>query len=208
MSRAPKPRGGGTKRTDYGADSPLQTARQELHQTSSAPRARLISAARFSVSAQELTSPRQRTAPSFGTSSPLAFATAHRKNWPFSAVDRARENLGPVLADRVLLGDFFTHDFAATLFDVTYERTFFCALPPDLRPQYIERMARLLTPGGVLVGLFYLGEEQGGPPYQLHAADEARLFGAHFVLVQDQPAAEPFPLFGDNERWREYRRIK
>lgn len=124
------------------------------------------------------------------------------------AVDRARENLGPVLADRVLLGDFFTHDFAAAPFDVVYERTFFCALPPDLRPKYIERMARLLAPGGVLVGLFYLGEEQDGPPYQLHAADEARLFGAHFVLVQDQPAAEPFPLFGDNERWREYRRIK
>ncbi|HLP26466.1 MAG TPA: methyltransferase domain-containing protein [Acidobacteriota bacterium] len=130
----------------------------------------------------------------------IDFATA--------AVERARANLGPVLAERVFLGDFFTYDFAAAPFDVVYERTFLCALPPDLRPQYVNRMARLLAPGGVLVGLFYLGEEQGGPPYQLHAADEAQLFGPHFVLVQDQAAAEPFPLFGDNERWREYRRIK
>jgi thiopurine S-methyltransferase len=124
------------------------------------------------------------------------------------AVERARANLGPVLGERVFLGDFFTYDFAAAPFDIVYERTFLCALPPELRPKYAARMARLLAPGGVLVGLFYLGEEQGGPPYQLHAADEARLFGPHFVLVQDQPVAEAFPLFGDNERWREYRRIK
>lgn len=125
-----------------------------------------------------------------------------------AAVEQARANLGPLLAERVFVGDYFTFDFGAAPFDVIYERTFLCALPPDLRPQYVARMAELLKPGGVLVGLFFLGEEQGGPPFQLHAADEAKLFAPRFVLVQDQPAAEPFPLFGDNERWREYRRVR
>lgn len=124
-----------------------------------------------------------------------------------AAVERAQANLGPVLGERVFLGDFFTYDFAAAPFDLVYERTFFCALPPELRTAYVARMAQLLKPGGVLVGLFYLGEEQGGPPYQLHAADEAKLFLPRFLLVHDAPVAEPFPLFGDNERWREYRRV-
>ncbi|HLP25176.1 MAG TPA: methyltransferase domain-containing protein, partial [Acidobacteriota bacterium] len=74
-----------------------------------------------------------------------------------AAVDRARVNLGPVLAERVFLGDFFTYDFAAAPFDVIYERTFLCALPLDLREKYAARTTELLKPGGVLVGLFYLG---------------------------------------------------
>lgn len=124
-----------------------------------------------------------------------------------AAVTRARANVGPELAEHVLLGDFFTHDFSAAPFDLVYERTFFCALPPELRPAFIKRMAHLLKPGGILVGLFFLGDERGGPPYQLNAADEAALFPLHFVRVNDEPIAEPFPLFGENERWREYRRV-
>jgi thiopurine S-methyltransferase len=124
-----------------------------------------------------------------------------------AAVERAQANLGPVLGQRVFLGDFFTYDFAAAPFDVVYERTFLCALPLDLREKYVARMAQLLRPGGVLVGLFYLGEDIDGPPYALNAADEAKLFSPRFLLVNDQPAAEQFPLFGDKERWREYRRV-
>lgn len=124
------------------------------------------------------------------------------------AVERARANLDPALAERVLLGDFFTYDFAAAPFDVIYERTFLCALPLDLREKYAARTAGLLKPGGVLVGLFFIGEDLDGPPFALSAANETKLFPPHFVLVNDQPAAEKFPLFGDNERWREYRRVK
>lgn len=123
-----------------------------------------------------------------------------------AAVARAREILGPLLAARVVCGDFFAHDFGGA-FDVIYERTFLCALPPELRADYSARMAQLLRPGGVLVGLFYLGEELGGPPYQLHAADETKLFAPAFTLLSDEAAAAPLPLFGDNERWREYRRV-
>lgn len=123
-----------------------------------------------------------------------------------AAVARARDNLGPLLAERVVCGDYFAHDFGATPFDVVYERTFLCALPPDMRAAYVTRMAQLLRSGGVLVGLFYLGEEKGGPPYQLHASDEAALFPPHFTQLCDEAAESPLPLFGDNERWREYRR--
>lgn len=124
------------------------------------------------------------------------------------AVELARANLEPALAERVLLGDFFTHDFADAPFDVIYERTFFCAITPDLRAAYVRRMGQLLRPGGVLTGLFYLGDERGGPPFALNEADHRELFGADFLLAADDPVPDEHPLFGANERWREYRRMQ
>jgi SAM-dependent methyltransferase len=124
-----------------------------------------------------------------------------------AAVTRARRAVGAHLAERVVLGDFFTYDFADAPFDVVYERTFFCALSPDLRPAYIRRMAELLPPGGSLVGFFYLSTERDGPPYALSPDDHDRLFPSNFLLVRDERVAEQHPLFGDRERWREYRRV-
>lgn len=122
------------------------------------------------------------------------------------AVELARANLEPALAERVLLGDFFTHDFADAPFDVVYERTFFCAITPDLREAYVRRMAQLLRPGGLLIGLFYLGDERDGPPFALNEHDHAKLFRPDFLLVTDDPVPDEHPLFGAHERWREYRR--
>ena len=53
-----------------------------------------------------------------------------------------------------LVGDFFAFPppapFAAT-FDVIWDYTFFCALPPELRPRWAARTAELLKrDGGVL----------------------------------------------------------
>lgn len=122
------------------------------------------------------------------------------------AVARARTAVGPTLAERVVLGDFFTAPLADAPFDLIYERTFFCALPPARRSALVARLAELLRPGGALVGFYYLGDERGGPPYALHAADHDALFPAHFTLERDEPVAEQHPLFGADERWREYRR--
>ncbi len=67
-----------------------------------------------------------------------------------SAVARARALVGAPLAARVLEGDFFRHEFAAAPFELIYERTFLCALPPADWPRIVERTAALLQPGGRL----------------------------------------------------------
>lgn len=123
-----------------------------------------------------------------------------------AAIQLARARSTPALAERIVLGDFFAHPFAPASFDLVYERTFFCALLPAQRAACLARLAALLAPGGVLFGYFYLGEEFGGPPFALHAADHDRLFPPHFELINDEPVADPHPLFGPGERWREYRR--
>lgn len=121
-----------------------------------------------------------------------------------TVVAQARTNVGSELGDRVFLADFFSCQLADAPFDLIYERTFFCAIAPGLRSAYVQRMLRLLKPDGVLLGLFYLGEERDGPPYQLSEVDHAKLFDPHFRLANDEVVAQPFHLFGAKEHWREY----
>ena len=123
-----------------------------------------------------------------------------------AAVEQARQRLDARHAERVLLGDFFHHDFSDAPFDLVYERTFFCAIPPSQRRVYVQRMAQLLKPGGSLVGLFYFGTDRDGPPYALNPADEGPLFRPQFVTVRSEDVADSQPLFAGKERWQERRR--
>lgn len=69
----------------------------------------------------------------------------------------------PEFASHLIHSDFFTLD---TTFDLIIEQTFFCALPPEMRTQYVEKMASLLNPKGKLAGLLFdfpLTSE--GPPF-------------------------------------------
>lgn len=123
-----------------------------------------------------------------------------------AAVEQTRTRLGAPLNERVLHGDFFHHDFGDAPFDVVYERTFFCAIPPTQRAVYVQRMAALLKSGGTLAGFFFYGPEHGGPPYELDPADESGLFRSHFVTLRDEPVADSQPMFAGKERWVERRR--
>lgn len=50
------------------------------------------------------------------------------------------------------VGDFFDHE---DQYDLIIEQTFFCAMIPDRRKQYVEKMKSLLQPDGKLVGLLF-----------------------------------------------------
>ena len=122
-----------------------------------------------------------------------------------AARERARRILGP-LQRCVIPGDFFTHDFAAQNFDLIYERTFLCSLPPALWPAYARRMAELLVKGKVLAGIFLYGEEPEPPPYPLTKGQALELLGDNFDLIRSEPVSDSLPLFTGMERWQEWRR--
>lgn len=59
--------------------------------------------------------------------------------------------------------DFFHHQ---GVYDLIVEQTFFCALQPDLRNAYAEKMLSLLRPGGRLSGVFFTNvPNSNGPPF-------------------------------------------
>jgi SAM-dependent methyltransferase len=124
-----------------------------------------------------------------------------------AALERAKRVLG-VLAERVVLGDFFTYDFGARRFDLIYERTFLCSMSPSRRPCYVDRAADLLSPGGSLIGLFLYGRaSSSGPPFPLADGEAGDLFNGRFELTRSEAVADSLPLFRGMEKWQEWRKI-
>ncbi|KAL3642146.1 putative thiol methyltransferase 2 [Castilleja foliolosa] len=67
--------------------------------------------------------------------------------------------------------DFFTW-CPAELFDLIFDYTFFCAIEPDLRSLWAEKISNLLKPDGELITLMYpIDNHEGGPPYKVSVAD-------------------------------------
>ena len=58
--------------------------------------------------------------------------------------------------------DFFEHKGN---YDLIFEQTFFCAIDPSLRDQYVKKMHDLLQPKGKLVGVMFNRDFAGGPPF-------------------------------------------
>lgn len=94
-----------------------------------------------------------------------------------AALAAVAERVPDFPAEHLLRHDFFALDPPPEPYDLIVEQTFFCALDPRLRSAYARQCARLLRPGGTLMGL---------------------LFEADFG-----PASEP-PFGGGREEYRPY----
>ena len=120
------------------------------------------------------------------------------------AIGRARSLLGP-LADKVYEGDFFTYPLREGSFDIIYERTFLCTLPPDFWPRYAQRIAKLVAPAGSLCGFFFLGPEDEPPPWPISQYQLDKLLGSSFEKIEDKEVEDSLPLYAGKERWQIWR---
>lgn len=121
-----------------------------------------------------------------------------------AAVAAARQALGH-WHGRVRQADFFALSPQAG-YDWIYERAFLCALPRSLWPAYAQEMARLIAPGGLLAGAFFLGDTLKGPPFGTTLTELRDLLGEHFDLMDDKPTVQPLPVFKGQEHWLIWRR--
>lgn len=102
-------------------------------------------------------------------------------------------DISPVLTARLSeklhdwIGDeltIITSDFFTTVgqYDIILEQTFFCALPPVRREDYVHQAHRLLKTGGRLAGVFFDRDFEGGPPFGGHRSEYEQLFKDLFEL--------------------------
>ncbi|WP_354668276.1 methyltransferase domain-containing protein [Winogradskyella psychrotolerans] len=109
---------------------------------------------------------------------------------------------------QLLNTDFFELDDS---FDLIIEQTFFCALNPSLRLNYVEQMRQLLNPEGKLVGLlFNLEFTKTGPPFGGNILEYQLLFNQAFKIkvletsinsIKERQGNELFFIFGvDNTK--------
>lgn len=84
-------------------------------------------------------------------------------------------------------GDFF--DLAEKDFDLVLEQTFFCALNPALRKDYVDKMHDIIKPKGKLCGLlFNFPLTEDGPPFGGKASEYRKLFSSYFKINILEPA--------------------
>ena len=95
-------------------------------------------------------------------------------------------------AAHLLVTDFFKMEEAG--FDLILEQTFFCALDPGLRAQYVDKMYELLKPGGILAGLFFdFPLSASGPPFGGSSEEYQGLFQEKFIIHKLERAYNSIP---------------
>lgn len=93
-------------------------------------------------------------------------------------------------------GDFLdpNNGLSNESFDWIFEHTCFCAIEPSQRPAYVRAAARILKPGGRLLGIFFTDiEEASEPPYPTSRDEMERLFSPHFRIMQHWRPKRSFP---------------
>lgn len=122
-----------------------------------------------------------------------------------AALENARRKLGK-LASRVRKADFFA--LREPPFDLVYERTFLCALPRPLWPEWSRKIPRLVRPGGRLAGFFYLNDNERGPPFGISSERLHELLDDAFVQEEEQtiPAQQSVPALAGHEVWQAWKR--
>ncbi len=98
---------------------------------------------------------------------------------------------------QLIHGDFFA---IRDKFDLIMEQTFFCALPPQVRPQYVAHCATILRKGGEIKGVMFAVEfEKTGPPFGGDKAQYTDLFEAKFEIVKIEICQNSIPERMGNE---------
>ena len=67
-------------------------------------------------------------------------------------------------------------------FDLIVEQTFFCALDPSKRKDYVNKMHELLKPNGKLAGVLFNRTFQDGPPFGGSKEEYEKLFNEKFEI--------------------------
>ncbi len=102
-----------------------------------------------------------------------------------SAVRLAREwSAAAGLEVRIELGDFLKENPPFT-FDWLFEHTFFCAIDPSERDDYVKAVLRWLKPAGAYLAVNYLIPDTEGPPFGTTREELMDRFSPHFDLLKD-----------------------
>lgn len=100
--------------------------------------------------------------------------------------------------NQIICGDFFELD---DQFDFIIEQTFFCALHPYKRGDYCSKIAKLLYPSGILVGLLFNFPLSDGPPFGGDEEEYRKRFSRVFEKIELSEAKHSIKPREGREFW-------
>ena len=105
-------------------------------------------------------------------------------------------------SEQLICADFFNLSAEQYQFDWILEQTFFCAINPVRRDEYVQQMAKLLKPQGKLVGLLFDTDfKREEPPFGGSKEEYQQRFQSHFDIdimemsYNSHPARQGSELF-------------
>ncbi|MBW6414894.1 SAM-dependent methyltransferase [Candidatus Methylacidiphilum fumarolicum] len=126
-----------------------------------------------------------------------------------SAIETARKKAQSPL-ENYLLADIFSlpQQFHES-FDLIWEHTCFCAIPPIKRPHYVQSMYSMLRPDGLFLGIFFLDTESSTepPPYCFTLNEIDRHFDPYFQLEAEWLPSAYYPGREGEEIVRLYKKL-
>lgn len=106
----------------------------------------------------------------------LGFQNVHVIDLSAIALEDLKNRIPDIDARQIIAGDFFSH---SGNYDLIIEQTFFCAIRPWQRWEYVNKMYELLNRGGKLCGLMFHGaQEKEGPPFYGEIEEYKRYFSS------------------------------
>jgi len=112
-------------------------------------------------------------------------------------LEHLRQRVPDFPKNQLLNLDFFVLE---DKYDLIIEQTFFCAIEPRLRKNYVTQMNDLLNNDGELVGLLFnasLNDDK--PPFGGNKEDYIELFEEHFEIKKMEEAYNSIPPRKGNE---------
>lgn len=97
-------------------------------------------------------------------------------------------------AEHLICADFFNLSPEQYQFDLVFEQTFFCAINPSRRDEYVQQMSALLKSDGKLIGLLFdknFGRDE--PPFGGTKEEYQQRFEHHFKIDVMEPSYNSHP---------------
>ena len=119
------------------------------------------------------------------------FENSHVIDISKNAIANFKKRVPGFPPEKIFEEDFFTH---GKNYDLIIEQTFFCALPPTMRKEYVQKMHDLLKPKGKLVGLlFQVPLNTDHPPFGGNLDEYTQLFAPFFHIKVLETAKNSIP---------------
>jgi len=108
------------------------------------------------------------------------FENVNVLEWSETAINNFCSRAPHFPVNNIINEDFFKHEGK---YNLILEQTFFCAILPEMRQEYADKSASLLSTGGKLAGLLFDCEfEKAGPPFGGKKEEYISYFKKHFDI--------------------------
>lgn len=126
-------------------------------------------------------------------------------DWADAAFAWIKEQAPEFPAAQLLIHNFFELDLEV---DLIIEQTFFCAIQPELRPQYVQKTHSLLSNEGKIAGLFFAKPFPfPGPPFGGTKEEYQTLFKPYFHILELEISKHSIQPRLGNELFFEFQKI-